>query len=311
MKKAIKIFGNICVLVTLFFIIQAVMNMDFDYRSILQTKKIICIAILVIVYSIALSFNVVPWKIICEFLSEKKLKIADVYAVYAKSNLYKYLPGNIFQFVGRQTLAVDYKIEHGTVAVSTIFDIIVLFFTGLIISIIFLGNYAFEQLFLYGYNIISRFFIVLVVFFIILFSVVFVLRKSIIKIFNKYKTIVNKKFVAKLFKCFIFYCVFFAFYSAIYLVLIHIVFDVELSLKAIFTLTGASVFSWVMGFVVFGAPGGLGIREVVMTAVSVGFLDSDTIIVSMVLLRFITILSDIFMFIESVIFKFAVRKKCL
>lgn len=303
MKKAAKIIGNICVFVTLIFIVKLVLTMDFDYTIIFQAKNIMWIFILVLLYSIILSLTCFPWKILVEYLSKKKLRLINVYSIYSKSNLYKYIPGNVFQFVGRQTLAVEYKIEHDIVAMSTVFDVGMLFLTGIIISFLFLGKYTIEQLYLYAIKPLEQYKILGIILLILLFLFIFLLRKQIYKIFDKYKKIIDLNLFKYLFQCFLLYSVFFLFYAITYLVLLVTIFDVSFNLNSIVLTIGASIFSWVIGFVVPGAPGGIGIREVVMIAVSGNVVDRDIIVVSIIIFRFVTLMSDIIIFVSSILIK--------
>lgn len=303
MKKAAKIIGNICVFVTLIFIVKLVLTMDFDYSIIFQAKNIMWIFILVLLYSIILSFTCFPWKVLVEYLSKKKLRLINVYSIYSKSNLYKYIPGNVFQFVGRQTLAVEYKIEHDIVAMSTVFDVGMLFLTGIIISFLFLGKYTIEQLYLYAIKPLEQYKILGIILLILLFLFIFLLRKQIYKIFDKYKKIIDLNLFKYLFQCFLLYSVFFLFYAITYLVLLVTIFDVSFNLNSIVLTIGASIFSWVIGFVVPGAPGGIGIREVVMIAVSGNVVDRDIIVVSIIIFRFVTLMSDIIIFVSSILIK--------
>lgn len=303
MKNAVKIVGNVCVFITLVFIIKLVLNMNFDYTIIFQTKNIMWVFILILLYSTIISFLCFPWKILVEYLSKKKLKLVSVYSIYSKSNLYKYIPGNIFQFVGRQVLAVEYRIEHNIVALSTIFDIGIQFLTGITVSFLFLGRYAIEQLYLYGIKPLEQYKIVGIILLILLFLFIFLLRKQICKIFDKYKKIIDLNLFKYLFQCFLLYSVFFLFYAITYLVLLVTIFDVSFNLNSIVLTIGASIFSWVIGFVVPGAPGGIGIREVVMIAVSGNVVDRDIIVVSIIIFRFVTLMSDIIIFVSSILIK--------
>lgn len=68
-------------------------------------------------------------------------------------------------------------------------------------------------------------------------------------------------------------------------------------------LIGATVFSWVMGFVVPGASGGLGIRKIIMFALAGNILPQNIVVISMVVFRFITVISDIIIFLIGAILK--------
>ena len=55
---------------------------------------------------------------------------------------------------------------------------------------------------------------------------------------------------------------------------------------------GTYVFSWLAGFVVPGAPGGIGIRELVVTVLTRGSALGDTIMLAAIFHRLASVISD-------------------
>ena len=62
--------------------------------------------------------------------------------VFTRSNLYKYVPGNVFQYVGRNKLAEDAQVSHVDVACATVLDVLGCVISTGIISVILLGSAA-------------------------------------------------------------------------------------------------------------------------------------------------------------------------
>ena len=55
--------------------------------------------------------------------------------------------------------------------------------------------------------------------------------------------------------------------------------------------------SWVAGFVVPGAPGGIGVREGAMAGLGALLLDLETLVIVAVLLRLVTLLGEALLFL--------------
>lgn len=302
-KKLIKILGNILVVVTILFIIRLLFKMDINYTDILKKENIKWIIFLIFAYSFSLTLTCLPWKILTQSLSETKLKILNVYCVYSKSNLLKYIPGNVFQYIGRNILAVEAKIKHEDVALATIFDIGILLISGIIFSFFCLKEYAIEQFFKYGITTLEKYKIILFILIFFIFILIIIFHKTIIKKIKEYKKIITIKFLLKIIYCIILYNLFLLLYAIIYLILLKTVFNISITNEMLLVLIGATVFSWVMGFVVPGAPGGLGIREIIMFALAGNILPQNIVVISMVVFRFITVISDIIIFLIGAILK--------
>lgn len=308
-KKLIKILGNILMLITILFIIRLLFKMDINYKDIVKKENIKWLIFLIFAYSFYLTFTCLPWKILIEYISETKLNILKVYCVYSKSNLLKYIPGNIFQYIGRNVLAIEANIKHQDVALATIFDIGIPLISGLIFSFLCLRKYAAEQFFKYGINTLEKYQIFIYIFIFIAIILIFVFRKIIIDNIKQYKKLVTFKFLLKLVYCIILYNLFSLSYAIIYLILLKTVFNISITTNIILVLMGSTIFSWVMGFIVPGAPGGLGIREVIMFAVAGNILPQNIIVISMVVFRVITVISDIVVFLNSIILEKILKYK--
>ncbi|MDR2179541.1 MAG: hypothetical protein LBP21_04490, partial [Synergistaceae bacterium] len=65
------------------------------------------------------------WGNIVECLSGKSFDFIDLAFLHAKSNLAKYLPGNVMHFVSRAILAKNYDISLQTTAWGSLLDVLV------------------------------------------------------------------------------------------------------------------------------------------------------------------------------------------
>lgn len=74
------------------------------------------------------------------------------------------------------------------------------------------------------------------------------------------------------------------------------IFNQSLDFMNFVNLVGAQIIANVIGFLTPGAPGGIGIRETVMTIIGGSFWDSDIILMSMVVYRMINVVADVLYF---------------
>ena len=64
---------------------------------------------------------------------------------------------------------------------------------------------------------------------------------------------------------------------------------------------GTYLFSWIIGFITPGAPGGIGIREAVMVLMCGSFMSTETIMLYAVTMRIISTLGDVVAFLVGLI----------
>ena len=66
---------------------------------------------------------------------------------------------------------------------------------------------------------------------------------------------------------------------------------------------GAYLFSWIIGFITPGSPGGIGVREAVMMLICSSFMDDSVIMSYVIMMRFISICADVVAFSFGVAYK--------
>jgi hypothetical protein len=214
--------------------------------------------------------------------------------VYTQSNIYKYLPGNVFQYVGRNKLAADMNISHVDVACATILDIFFSVVWAGIFSVILLGGRIAGLLEKYGLKLLIVGFAGVAV----LIVLIAALRMKFRDKFSEYLARYSKAFAKGRRGQFIggtaFYTVYYSVSALMYFICISLVVT-DASLSEQVSFTGAFLFAWIIGFVTIGAPGGIGIREGVMIFVS-GDSFADRIVLFVLVMRISSVLADVFAF---------------
>ena len=301
LKKVCRILGNLLTIIAIVFVVKRFWNMGIDFKVLTSPKTMIALALAVVVQTFTLCVGCFPWLRFVEAFSDKKIPFSSAMPVYTKANIYKYIPGNIFQYVERNKLAIDMEISHVDVACSTILDIICGIIPLCMISVIMLGGTVYTFIRDYWENVK----IIIVVGFIFLALFIFailIFRKKLTTYFSRYKRIFYTNNRKKLIPVVVYYIIMPLLSVFTYFIVVCLLFDQATSLGQRITIAGAYVFAWILGYITLGAPSGIGIRESVMIIVCGGMFEKD-VIVYVLLFRISSIISDILSFIIGTIFE--------
>lgn len=295
LKKLLKLAGHLVVIAALAFVVKKIIDMDIKLSDLSSPRVIGAFALSLVIQTAQIIIGCWSWLLFTRSLSGQKIPYSAAMPVFTRSNIYKYLPGNVFQYVGRNQLAADMKISHVDVACATILDVFFcVFWTG-VVSVILLGSKIAELLEKYGKNLL----IVGAAGVLFLIAAVVVVK---LKFSDKVKGYLSR--YAKAFEknnrpqlfCGIFYyfahnCV----SAAMYLSCVALIVP-QADTKELFVLTGAFLFAWIIGFVTPGAPGGIGIREGVMLFVC-GDQFADRIVLFVLVMRIASVFADVSAFL--------------
>jgi len=245
---------------------------------IFQRKQIFVeTALLSFVYAFSLFWVAFGWKRILEVLSHIEIPSYFIW-IWLKSNVYKYLPGNVFNYVSRQIIARKVGVSHKILMQSNLIETLLLGIVSLLLSGIILMMF-------YGF-LVNKYFQFLNIYYVgfeLLVAFVVLLYLS------KYKNINITRYWSIM-----------AFYFLFFLgigVIAWYILNFQMGLKFSFLLiTAIYSFAWLVGFVTPGAPGGLGVRESVFVVLSNGVLGEADAVVLSLMLRFVSILGEILLY---------------
>lgn len=112
----------------------------FDWHTLQFRNPLVSLGILLLFGVWASLFVVVGaynWKLILEFVNGESLPARDLFRVYLKSNIAKYLPGNVMHYAGRHYLGSRLGWKNGEIAFSSLLEYIFgSALTGLIILVL-------------------------------------------------------------------------------------------------------------------------------------------------------------------------------
>lgn len=301
-NKTLRLIGNLLMVFSVVFIAKKFYDSRTLIGSIEWKKTIPLFTFASILYALIMGGFALCYQFLIKRLTGKSVNSINVIYLYLRSNLYKYLPGNVFHLIGRNQIAKDESLPHVQVAMITTLEIILQIITVLILVLLFSAEYLIQYLTRAIQFIGENKTMFLIAGIIILIAVFFFARKIRGKQILKALTFISVRTIPFLLVFILFYAVYFVGFGFIYILVLHQV-GVNLPASLYMTTIGVYSFSWLIGFLTPGAPGGLGIREVVMAALLTGIASQDLIVVSATLTRLVSIIGDILAYILIIIIR--------
>lgn len=298
-KKAIRYIGNLLTVIALVLLVRRLLSMDIDYSLLLEQRQLLWTIVLVIAYSINVAAVFIPWRLILQFTAGKKVPMPVAQNVICKSNLLKYIPGNVFQYVGRNEIAVLYDLKHSSVALATILDI-----SANVLGVLTVSVFCYAAGLQIGLQSIMKYIdptVLLIVAVVGCFLCVMIYRwkSAFVRKVMSLCTWTNIRTYAL---CIAFYIGTGIYTGVIYYLILTCVLGVEITTELTFIVIGAYQLSWLMGFITPGAPAGIGIRETVIVALLSAYITIDSVLLGIVLYRLANTIGDFLAFaISSVI----------
>ncbi len=301
-NRILKIISYLLVAASFIFIFRALMGLNIDQiRTILTVRLLIILFILSFIYSLCSIFYALAWKKLLFIFSGQEIPDKKVINLYLKSNIAKYLPGNVFHFAGRHILVKEDNISHTHLMLSNLSEIFLLVFT----SVIIIAAGLVLRLIVIPEKIVSLIslkyvFIAFAVFAIVSSAVlsVLIVKKQYRRIMTILKMI-NLRNLREIFFTVVLYSTMFVITGSILFIIFYMLKPDNFSFNFIYQIIFVFTLSWVLGYIVPGAPGGVGIREAVIIIMLAPVSDPQTSALGALILRVVTIIGDIFSFFIS------------
>lgn len=236
---------------------------------------------------LSIFIGILLWHTLLQHYTRKPFSILLSYFYFAKTEIAKYLPGNVFHLIGRQAIA--HKID---ISQKEMVKISFLFTLNILIGTVF----ATALLAFFAEHTPPYILLLLTLGALISIGIIYQFFKNF-SLVDKYKLPLYTTLSIAL--------------QGLMLGLIVIQQMDTFTLGLFFKITGIYIISWLIGFVTPGASGGLGVREGTFIAIA-SFLQLDIheniIIFSVLLVRLINILVDILLFLSTFLLKSKIEK---
>jgi glycosyltransferase 2 family protein len=275
--KRLLNFGGIALgLVGMVFVANRFLTYKNQISFISWNGKTVCILIgLAVLYAAANLLLVFAWQNILRYLGVI-LQFSRAIQIYGRSQIAKYVPGNIFQFAGRQALGVSSGIANKPLALSVVWELGWIASIGAIFLILALPLIAAE---------IS--FVASLLLFITVISITL--------------WIAWRFFSPTMVRVAAFYAFFHIISGGIFsVILLTFIQPAQpFPFNGIASICGAYVVAWLIGLITPGAPGGMGVREMVLYLFFNSLFKPGDLLVVILLSRMVTVCGDGFFFILS------------
>jgi uncharacterized membrane protein YbhN (UPF0104 family) len=218
---------------------------------------------------------------------ECRMRWRTAWTIYGRTQIAKYVPGNIFHFAGRHLLSANEGISHSQLLMAASLEIIMMLLAAGVIS-----SLAFSRV-IEWLRASDYYFLVAIGIGVGLIGSVALLYLAC-RIHNRLPRLRWER----LFAAQASYLFFFLISTLLFFALLKLG-QSNLSSSNWPAVFGSYAVAWTIGFVIPGAPGGLGVREAVLLALLSGLLPEKSQLVSVLMFRVVTTLGDILFFFGS------------
>ena len=300
--KILKIIGNILMVISIIFIILYFVNSDIDFTVFLNWDILAITLGMGLVVSSGIILLALAWRKNLQMFTQKHLGIQEILVLYTRSNLARYIPGNVMHIASRNILGSEYELSQKNMVVSSGLEILLQILVTLALIFIMVadtlentirkavedGMIRYEFLILIAVGICA----------IVVAAIFFLIKRKNTITLRPAKMLISAGYYAG-----------FCLINAFAFVMLIAVYEHGLSGYNILSLGGYYLLAWLLGLITPGAPGGLGIREYVLLMLFTPIFPRNDMLVIIVIMRVITVLGDIFAYLVGLIIKSRMRKK--
>lgn len=293
-----KILGGAATAISLVFLARKLLS-QIDGIKALSCKQACAIALTALVHVATLMLFSFAWMKLLSIFGAREFGWRSLNKIYAKSNLLKYIPGNVFQYIGRNQLAISCQISHADVILSSALEIVCTICAAILFSIIMSSRLVFALARQYATRLVLP---ALIMLFVVAAAII-----AIKKIFwQKLRGYVlarvdalKKAATWRTLCCVVgIYSLVFAILGGVFILTIRVHSGAAMPALQAPSAMAAYAFSWLLGFITPGSPAGLGIRELILLSFLSRLGISDkTASFSIVVARAGNMLGDVFAYI--------------
>ncbi len=304
-SKLIKIFKLTIVVLSFWFIGEKFWeHQNWLRTSALNYKLLITIFICSIIYGLSEFLLSFAWRRLLKMCGHKEISANVCNKIYGRSQIAKYIPGNVFHVVGRHILGSQAGIKNIILAGATIYEVLGLISVSVVIGfsgmIMFgLGNIYFS---IYQVMIILFSTIVITSLITALAPYLMSLRGITLPYRGMWDTVIDIS------KVYVLYFMFFLIAGLLLVIIVNLFLDININITA--KLVVIFSIAWLAGFIIPGAPGGIGVREAVIIFFITPIIGEAQSVAIAIALRFVTLLGDVwFLMISNK--KFIIQKNSI
>ena len=293
-SKILKIFKLTIILLSFWFIGEKFWeHQNWLRNSALNYKLLITIFICSVIYGLSEFLLSFAWRRLLKMCGHKDISANTCNRIYGKSQIAKYIPGNVFHVVGRHILGSQAGIKNIVLAGATIYEILGLISISVLIGFGGMIVFGLSNIYFSLYQIILILFSTIVITSLItaLAPYLMSLRGIILPYRGIWDAVINIS------KIYVFYFLFFLIAGLLLVIIVNLFLDININLIA--KLIVIFSIAWLAGFIIPGAPGGIGVREAVIIFFITPIIGEAQSVAIAIALRFVTLLGDVWFLMIS------------
>jgi len=272
--------------ISICFIVHKIWNNRQSIQTAFNWK---CFTIL-LPYALAIAGNIVISAIVYKNLLETMAGGAverTCIEKYVRANLYKYMPGNVMHYVGRNEIAAEGIVSFKQVNAASVIEILASVIAASTITLLFAGQYVFQYLRQFE---VSRWIIWgIVALCVVALIAVVILRKRLAQSWEK---MWNPKIFCAAGKM-IAICIAWNFVGNLLFACLLGALGCEIAFTDYFPIIGMYSGAWIVGFITPGVPGGIGVREAMLNLFLSGLIPAWAVSLAGVLIRVAQIIGEL------------------
>ncbi len=293
-SKILKIFKLTIILLSFWFIGEKFWeHQNWLRNSALNYELLITIFICSVIYGLSEFLLSFAWRRLLKMCGHKDISANTCNRIYGKSQIAKYIPGNVFHVVGRHILGSQAGIKNIVLAGATIYEILGLISISVLIGFGGMIVFGLSNIYFSLYQIILILFSTIVITSLItaLAPYLMSLRGIILPYRGIWDAVINIS------KIYVFYFIFFLIAGLLLVIIVNLFLDININLIA--KLIVIFSIAWLAGFIIPGAPGGIGVREAVIIFFITPIIGEAQSVAIAIALRFVTLLGDVWFLMIS------------
>lgn len=301
-NSLLRVFGFFLLIVSIFYLIKVLSKLEITFSDFLSLAKerpsilLSCTLLYVFTY---LSGSLIWTLWVLNFddrKNNKRMDCLNLMAVYFYTNMHKYIPGNFFQFVGRNLKGREFGFSHKSLISASLLEVVFSIGTGLLFVLLISPLFWAETKKTVEYfNIELWTFVIIALLFgtiltaLLLYKINFFKRSKIIAVIQKHLKVFYYSIIL--------FLITFTVFGLINLILFNDFYGMSYSLNHFAILSFGFSVSWLIGFVVPGSPGGVVVREAAFIVVLNNFTTEEKLVYVIIIVRLLGVIIEIFLFV--------------
>jgi len=297
-EKLIKLCGTVLVGIALFFVFHRLWaNREWILKWQPTPQIFLILSFCTVAYAVASYALPIAWFRLLIWYGQPDADLRNCLSLYARTQIAKYIPGNVFHFAGRHVMGRQLGWDHAPLAAASLFEILGMLVASSAIALLGLTFLGVREKHISSLGIAAIFTLTL------LFPVLLNKLASRFKLIEKLYLPGKKSadiFIGLL-PVYLLYLAFFLALGGLFLVVVHGIAGLSDFGQAGPIITVFAV-AWITGFITPGAPAGFGIREMVIVGSLSTFIGEPESIFIAFLFRIVTVCGDFLFFLSSFLF---------